>query len=292
MEKKGKTLRYPVVSGLFYPDGKEELDRSIESYLQEIDRDSLYTKVSEQTGIKEPKNYGPLVLISPHAGYIFSGRVQAHSYILLEKGNIDTIIIIGPTHQEKLKGISVNLDDAYETPMGLIEVDLEFANKLISGSSIFQSSEEAHLREHVIEVQLPFIQKLFPNAKIVSLLFGEQNWDNARLLKDSLINTIKDLPKRYLIVVSSDLSHYHSSVDALMLDNTLIEDVKNMAPESFYKNIESGNSEACGFGCILTGIMIANEIGMGKSAILQYMNSGEVSGDRKRVVGYLSAALY
>lgn len=290
--KKEYTLRHPVVDGLFYPDSKAELESTIKEYLERIDRPALFERIQEQSGISSPEDRVPIVLIVPHAGYIFSGKVQAFSYSLLENNPVKTAIIIGPAHQKSFKGISVNLDNAYKIPSGLLDVDLAFSNQLVAYSDKISLNEEAHLREHSIEVQLPFIQNVIPGVKIVTILIGEQSWDNSELLKSALIAVMEKLPERYIVIASSDLSHYHAHIEALELDRVLIRDVRKMDPVNFYKNIESGNSEACGFGGILTGIMLANELGDGKSAELFYMDSGEVSGDRNKVVGYLSAALY
>jgi AmmeMemoRadiSam system protein B len=285
-------LRHPIVSGLFYPDRKDELKGDVNNYLQKINRDHLESAIEEQTGFKHPVNEKPLVLIAPHAGFIFSGILQAYSYILLEPFEIDRVIIIGPSHQASFKGISINLDHAFQTPLGEIRVDLEFSSKLIQFDKSFQHHEDAHLGEHSIEVQLPFIQLIQPDAKIVPILFGEQSWDNSIILKNALVSLLKDGKKNYVIITSTDLSHYHSHIDAQGMDNKIIDDVRHLDPDSFYTHVHDGKAEACGWGGILTGLLMVKEIGKGKSAILRYMDSGEVSGDRRKVVGYLSAALY
>jgi AmmeMemoRadiSam system protein B len=291
MDKEYK-LRHPIVSGLFYPDRSDELRGDIESNLKKIDRGHLYNSIAEQTKLKGPAKAKPLVLITPHAGFIFSGFLQAHSYALLESFKIDTVIIIGPAHQASFKGISINLDNAYQTPLGEINVDLDFSSRLIQYDRVFQHHEDAHLGEHSIEVQLPYIQQILPDTKIVPILFGEQSWDYSSLLKNALVSLLKDRQKSHVIVASTDLSHYHSHVDAQAMDNKIIEDIRKLDPDSFYGHIHDGKAEACGWGGILTGMLLVKEIGSRKSAILRYMDSGEVSGDRRKVVGYLSAALY
>jgi len=290
--KKEHTLRHPIVNGLFYPDSKDQLQNSIKGYLEKIDRKSLLQSISDQTGFEKPSETVPLVLISPHAGYIFSGAVQAYTYLLLGYFDTDTVIIIGPAHQTRFSGISVNLDDAYKTPLGTVEVDLEFAYKLTACSDAILQQLDAHLNEHSVEVQIPFIQQTVPGARIVPILFGDQNLENALMLKNALVSVMNDLHRKYCIVVSTDLSHYHSHVDASRLDKVLIDDVRNLDTDAFSLHIQEGKSEACGFGGILTGMLLVNEIGEGKSAILHYMDSGEVSGDRRNVVGYVSAVLY
>lgn len=290
--KKGLAVRHPVVSGLFYPDQGEELHRSVDGYLARVEDDSISRAIHEQTGLENPLKVQPLVLLSPHAGFIFSGFVQAHTYRLLKNFEFDTVVIIGPTHQVPFSGISVSLDDAYNTPIGNVPVDLEIARALISQSNRIQFHVDAHLSEHSIEVQLPFLQKVQPGAKIVPVLFGEQSLENSRLLEEALVKTFRAIPRRWVVIVSSDLSHYHSHVEASSLDHVLMEDIKRVNPESLYEHILSGSAEACGFGGILSGLVLVREIGKGMSAILHYMDSGSVSGDRRRVVGYLSAVLY
>jgi len=286
---KAHTVRFPVVNGLFYPDRREELEHSIDGYLARVSSESLFGAIAEQTGMKDVT---PVVVISPHAGYIFSGSVQAYSYSVIRSFSFDTAIVIGPSHQTPFDGISVNLDTAYETPLGKLEVNLEFAEKLIARSECITHHEDAHLSEHSIEVQLPFLQRCAPGIKIVPVLFGVQSLDNSRILSDALAAVTEEMPGSYITIVSTDLSHYHSHVDATALDGVLIDDLQSMDAEELSRHITEGKTEACGFGGILTGIFLSRTKAEGKCAILQYRDSGEVSGDRRNVVGYLSAALY
>ena len=286
------TLRHPVVSGLFYPDEKEELEGMVQGYIDKIDRQLLFQSIREQTGLKNPETIAPMILIAPHAGYIFSAKVQAYAYSLLINTGIETAVIIGPAHQKAFKGISVNLDNAYRTPIGNVEVDLDFSKRIISQNDKITLNEEAHLREHAIEVQIPFIQTVLKNCKVVPILIGEQNWETSEILKNALIEVLKENPDRYIVIISTDLSHYHPHIEAQSYDKVLIQDIIDLDADSLYSNIQSGNTEACGFGGILTGLMLVKELGKGKSAVLHYMDSGEVSGDRKKVVGYIAAALY
>ena len=292
MIKKSYTLRHPVVSGLFYPDEEGELLSTVDSYLEGIDMKSLYREIEKQTEIDDPENRVPVAVVAPHAGFIFSGKVQACSYVLLKDRKIDTAIIIGPSHHKRFTGVSVGLDDAYSTPLGVSKVDLQFSETLKDRCSLIVENEKAHLTEHVIEVQLPFLQRLFPEAKIVSLLFGEQDHDAALKLSKALSDTMNSMEQNYIVIASSDMSHYHSAADAARLDGNAIRDIKSMDADLFYEDIVSGKAEACGAGAVMTGIFLARERGMGRSAVLCHTDSGETSGDRRRVVGYVSAALY
>jgi AmmeMemoRadiSam system protein B len=290
--KKEHRLRHPVVSGLFYPDGKEELRKEIEIYMGRVDRDAILRTVREETGLDDTSAVQPLAVIAPHAGFMFSASVQACSYALLEPSGYETVVIVGPAHQTAFEGISISKDDAYGTPLGEIEVDTEFAKKLIGTGDLFRHFEDAHLGEHAIEVQVPFIQFILPKAKIVPVLFGEQNLENAVLLKNALVSVVKKTGRKVLIVASTDLSHYHAHVDAENLDGGVIERVRAVDPDGLDADIQEGKAEACGFGGLLTGMLFARELGQGKAAILRHINSSEVSGDRRKVVGYLSAVLY
>jgi AmmeMemoRadiSam system protein B len=290
--KKEYRLRHPVVSGLFYPDSGEELRREIEIYLEKVDRDGLRKLIIEQTGLESGAVKQPLAIIAPHAGYMFSGNVQAWSYAALEGADYETLVVIGPAHQAAFKGVSISKDDAYGTPIGEIEVDVQFAKELTGCGDLFRHFEDAHLGEHAIEVQIPFIQLQLPGVKIVPILLGEQNMKIATHLKDALMTVMKKTGRRTLVVASTDLSHYHSHVDAQNLDAAVIDAVRAVDPDLLNAGIQDGNAEACGYGGILACLHLARELGQGKAAILRYTDSGEVSGDNRKVVGYLSAVLY
>ena len=292
MKKESYALRHPVVNGLFYPDEKSERESMIDRYRAEIDIEELYKDIRSQTEIPDPEQKLPVALVAPHAGFIFSGKVQACSYILLKAHKVDTAIIIGPSHHRRFKGVSVDLDDAYSTPLGVSKIDREFSQKLKTECSAIVENDKAHLSEHVIEVQLPFLQRIYKEVRIVSLLFGEQDRDTVEMLYGALADTMNKVQRNYIVIASSDLSHYHSAADAARLDGNVIRGIKSMDPEKFYADITSGNAEACGAGAVMTGILLAKKRGAGKSAVLCHTDSGEMSGDRRRVVGYVSAAMY
>jgi len=289
--KREKTLRHPVVSGLFYPDEKDDLENMVEGYLRKVDVAALGKSIAE-AGVDDPGQRPPVAVIAPHAGYIFSGAVQAHAYALLRGFKFDTAVIIGTAHQAAFPGISVNLDSAYRTPLGEVEVDLDISTMLVDSDGRIDFYQEAHLGEHAVEVQLPFIQVAMPGTRIIPLLFGEQTLDGAILLKKALLRIGKKTGGKIIYIVSTDLSHYHSRIEATALDGRFREELRRMDTESLLTCIQAGECEACGFAGVLTAMLIAGETGLGKSAVLDYRDSGEVSGDRRRVVGYLAAALY
>jgi len=290
--KKEYRLRHPVVSGLFYPDRGEELGKEVENYLQKVDRSQLLRTVAEQTGIDNPESVQPVAIIAPHAGYMFSGSVQARSYALLPQDGIETVVIVGPAHQAVFEGVSISKDDAYGTPLGEIEVDRDFVNLIVECGDRFKHFEDAHLGEHAVEVQLPFVQRVLLGVKIVPVLIAEQTMENALGLKDAIVRAAKKTGRRTLVVASTDLSHYHSHVDAQNLDHSVIEAVRGVDPDALLGRVQEGKAEACGVGPLLTVLLLSRDEGKAKSAVLMYTDSGEVSGDRRKVVGYLSAVLY
>lgn len=289
MEAKG-TKRVPVVNGLFYPDKPDELNSIVEKYVNDVNREEMFKLIKKQTNL-DPRITAPIVLIAPHAGYMFSGRVQAFSYTLISGMQFDTVVVMGTAHQKEFDGISVNTDSEYEIPTGSIKVDMDFVEELLKYDEI-STVEEAHLQEHSVEVQLPFIKYVLPDARIVPVLFGKQYLSTAEKLYSALVAAVKKLPKNYIFVVSSDLSHYHNYIEAKTLDETLIDHLKSMNEREFYECIKAKKCEACCYGGIITAMLLAKDFGIGKSVVLKYMDSGVATGDRRRVVGYLSAAMY
>ena len=286
-----KIKRVPIVSGLFYPSNPDELSNIVDKYLNDVDKNEINEKIKKQTSINTEK-LEPLVIVTPHAGYMFSGKIQAYSYKAVSDYKYNSIIIIGIAHQKQFKGISVNLDSEYETPLGSVSVNREFASILKSFDKKIITVEEAHLQEHSIEVQLPYIQKLFPKANIIPILFGEQHYEYSKLLYNAIDAAIKKLPADYLIVITTDLSHYHNYLDAKNLDETFISDLRSMDPDRLYTHIKAKKCEACCYAGVITGMMFSENNGKGKVAILEYTDSGKITGDRRRVVGYLSALLF
>ncbi len=274
-------VREPVVAGTFYPAGKVELSSILDEYLSEI-----------ESPIVEKYVRG---LIVPHAGYQFSGWVAAYGYKTLIGQDIDTVILIGPSHHEYFEGVSVYPEGFYKTPLGNVEIDKNLAKKIIDSHEKISFRESAHLQEHSLEVQLPFLQRVFsasgqPHAgwKIVPIVIGNQPGAN-----EILINTLKDLvDENTLLIASSDLSHYPKYEDAKYSDNKVIEAILTGKRENLQKTVSQLEKEniynlqtcACGQDSIevIMGLMEDKE-----AKLLKYANSGDVDiGDKDRVVGY------
>jgi len=275
-------IRPSMFAGSWYPKEKSKLVGMINKFLSQADVPKINGEIKE--------------IIVPHAGYIYSGGVAAYAYkaIKIKGDEYKRVIMIGPCHRAFFYGVSVNLQKGYETPLGIVPVDQEFAKKLLKESNKIHYIPMAHAFEHSLEIEIPFLQVVLKKGfKIVPILMGSQDIDTSRELSDAIFDVLKDDPYREktLILASSDLSHYYTYEQAKKMDRILIEDVKKMDPEALNRDIISGRCEACGKGAIMTVLFIAKKIGVKRSIILHYANSGDVTGDYSKVVGYMSAIL-
>lgn len=271
----GEDIRKSIASGFFYPEDPVILKKQINDFLKKANPEQI-------------KNIKALVC--PHAGYIYSGQVAAYSYKLILLSNFDSIFVIAPSHSDYFDFISIFSGKAYETPLGLVEIDAKRAKILVNNSPDIKFSTYGHRNEHSLEVQLPFLQVTLKNLKIVPIAMGQQNKHNIHELGNVIGNLFKD--ENILIVASTDLSHYHTYDEAVYLDNK----VKSLIEEFDLENLENRfldySVEMCGGGPVISA-MIASKIMRAKSSkILSYQNSGDVIGDRSAVVGYLSAVFY
>jgi len=274
------TVRQPVVAGQFYPAQPDQLQQMLDEYLA-------------QATVPAPP--GKLVaLIAPHAGYIYSGKVAAYSYALLKGRKFDRVVVIAPSHFEAFPFVSVYDGDAYATPLGNIAVDKEFAAKLAKLNPLIRLSNRGHAPtqqqgEHALEVELPFLQRVLGEFKLVPIVMGEQSYETERALGVSLAKLLKGTNS--LIVASSDLSHYHPYDEATKLDHKALKAISEWDYLSLSQNFEARIWEACGGGPIVAAMIAAERLGANQAKILKYANTGDVTGDRSRVVGYGAVAL-
>ncbi|MCP4683140.1 MAG: AmmeMemoRadiSam system protein B [Desulfobacterales bacterium] len=274
-EKDNKGPRPAVLAGTWYPGTKSTLTKTIQGYLSKA---------------RAPSLAGPLkALIVPHAGYRYSGGVAAHAYKLLETRRFKRVILVGPSHRMSFKGVSVNLQSAYETPLGTVPVDQETAEKLLAAGPDIRWIKQAHAREHSLEIQLPFLQTVLHDFKIVPILMGQQDLDTCLKLSQALVQVMGN-SKDTLLLASSDLSHFHTYSRAKEMDQKFIRHIQTLDPQALSKDLDSGGCEACGRGPVITSLLAAKALGADRSVVLNYANSGDVTGDHSRVVGYLSAA--
>ena len=270
-------IRQSILAGNWYPGSRAALRKAIKSFM---------TKASS----------GPLpageikAVIVPHAGYRYSGQVAADAFRLLEGSTLKRVILIGPSHRMRFNGASVNLQSGYETPLGVVPVDLKFCRELMKEVPNMEWIKDAHLMEHCLEIQLPFLQTTLKDFKIVPILLSEMDFHACQRLADAIVKKTKGKGET-LILASTDLSHFHPSDRAEALDRRFISRIEQLDPKGLAEDIASGKCEACGHNAAVTVLLAALGLGVDRAAILSYSHSGQTTGDNRSVVGYLSAAL-
>jgi len=276
-------VRKPAVAGAFYPDGADALRAAIDAYL---------------VAARPPAAERPMVLVAPHAGYVFSGQIAADAWRQAQPFDYDTIVVLGPNHTEAFDGIALYRGAGFRTPLGVAAIDTALAAALLAEDGDVTWRDSVHAKEHAIEVQLPFAQRLYPEARVLPIVVS--TLDPARLarLGETLARLLAD--RRALIVASTDLSHYPAVADATRLDRATLDAITTLDPEAVRRAVEaaprSGAAEvvtgACGEGPILVAIAAARALGATRARIVSYANSADSpAGDPKRVVGYGAVAI-
>ncbi len=261
-------VRKPVVAGTFYPLDKYDID----SYLNSVMIDVKHKK-------------SPKAIIVPHAGYIFSASVAASAYSLLE--SFDTYIILGPNHTGLGKEISV-FNGVYDMPFGKVNADEEICSLIVEHSSA-EFDEYAHIQEHSIEVQLPFIDYISKNKySIVPVVVATGNRKKLTSLANAIYNAVKLSDKKILIVVSSDMNHYEDQKTTLQKDDMAIREILNLDEESLLDTVLENDISMCGIAPAYCAIKAAKLLNASKGELIEHKTSGEVNGDYSQVVGYAS----
>jgi MEMO1 family protein len=269
------TIRPPAVSGTFYPSDPTILSLQIDRMLDEH-ADALV-------------NGRVLALISPHAGYAYSGATAAAAYALLRGRAIRRAVIVAPSHREYFNGMSIYDGDAYRTPLGLVEVDHELREMLLAHRGVFVSSQFGHREEHAIEVQLPFLQRVLDDITFVPIVMGDQRSEHCMLLGEVLADVLSH--DDTVLIASSDLSHMLPDGEAKRTDRVVADDIRALAPGRLLEDLAHHRTEACGGGPIVAVLHASTKQGATCATILDQCTSGDVTGVHHSVVGYLSAAI-
>lgn len=268
-------VRHQQVAGYFYPDDREKLQQDINLLLNVAKQEKSFDRI-----------FG---IVSPHAGYVYSGKTAAYVYNLIKNKTYKTVIIISPSHAEYFPGISIFDGDAYETPLGLVEIDNKMAEILLSNSRMIFRGIQGHRREHALEVQIPFLQSVLKNFKIVPIVMGDQS----KMFVDHLAEKIAMAAgEDTLVVASSDMSHFYDSSEADRLDSVVEQRVNNFDFEQLLRDLDDHECEACGGGPIAVMMKAASLKNFNKSLVIHRSDSGDVTGDKSEVVGYLSAVVF
>jgi len=282
--------RYPVVADYFYPSDPYELKAMIKSLFGHSWGPGKEPVISE-TRRKETIGY-----IAPHAGYVYSGYVAAHTYYSLAGDGVpETIIILGTNHTGLGSLVSVYPGGEWVTPLGSLRVNEELAKLITEYSEIAELDTEAHVEEHSIEVQLPFIQYLYGDrVSILPIVIGLHTIDVARDLANAIKKAVEELGSDVVIIASSDFNHYEPYNITRNKDLKAIEKILALDAEGFRRLIVYEHITVCGPGGIMTLIEYSKLVAPGscKAELLKYMNSGDVTGDKSHVVGYASIRFY
>ena len=277
-------LRQPAVAGAFYPDNPEKLVERIESSFLD---DAGVGHIPKLNSF-EDKDY-PINVMVPHAGYQYSGAIASHGYCkIVENGFPEVFIIISPNHTGFGSEISVFNEGSWITPLGNVEVDAEFADAVIDASDFASADFTAHIREHSIEVQLPFLQYFSDDFKIVPITMGRQNFVTSSDLAKAIFEAAEKLDKSYCVIASTDLSHFNNQEKANKVDAFVLEDIEEMNEFKLFEEVVQYNITMCGYGPVMTTMSLSKKVNKNTSEILAYGTSGDVSGDFTSVVGYAS----
>lgn len=271
--------RRPAVAGAFYTDSGTALRRQIEE---------CFTSRHGPGRLPRGGDGHPPILISPHAGYVYSGPVAAHGYLeAAERRRPSVVIVIGPNHYGIGSDVSIYPGDAWITPLGEAEVNSEVALKIARASAVFSLDEFSHAREHSIEVQVPFLQYIYGSLSFVPICMLDQSIETARIVGEALAEAI-ERPEDALVVATTDFTHYEPHEEAVRRDTPVIERMLGLDIDGFYAEMERNRATLCGYGAAAAAMTYASLKGYRRARLLKYATSGDTSGDRSAVVGYAS----
>jgi AmmeMemoRadiSam system protein B len=228
-------------------------------------------------------------IIAPHAGLMYSGPVAAYAYRAAAAGHYDVAVLVGPSHFAGFDGVALWGEGIFETPLGPLAIDDGCAQALADQSPVIIKRTDVHGREHSLEMQLPFLRHLLPEVPIVPLLMGFQTPETILALGDALARALEG--RRALLIASSDLSHYQNAATAWRLDSAVLDTIVRFDPMALLDELEREPTHACGGGPMVSVMLAAQKLGAADAIVLKYGDSGDVSGDKSAVVGYVAAAL-
>jgi AmmeMemoRadiSam system protein B len=269
-------IRQSIIAGTWYTGNPDRLRAQIQGFLK---------------GAPDPDvSAGELrALIVPHAGYTYSGGVAAYAYKWLLRQSFRQVVIVAPSHRHAFRGASIDRKTGYETPLGVAPVDPGLSEELRQLSPVFSYVPAGHAQEHSLEIQIPFLQETLRDFSLVAIIQGSQDEETTEEISRALARGLQD--KKVLLVASTDLSHFHAYAQARSLDKRVLDRVAAFDESGLMQDLRGDRVEACGGGILVTVMKTARRLGADRAQVLHYANSGDVTGDRSGVVGYLAAAL-
>jgi AmmeMemoRadiSam system protein B len=275
-------IRRPAVAGAFYAAVSDELRNQI------ID---CFTHPLGPGRLPKSKNKSNIIsVICPHAGYMYSGPAAAHSFLALGEQSIpETVVIIGPNHTGWGTPVSVMNEGQWETPLGKVPIDTELANLIIDSFNLAKSDETAFIREHSLEVQLPFLQYIYPKFKLVPICMGYQDLQTSTELGRTLYNISKG--KEIIVIASSDLTHQESKDSANKKDKHVLDSIIDLDEIKLQESVKRYKITTCGYGPISATLVYSKLKNAKKADVLTYYTSGDILGDNRAVVGYTAVKI-
>ncbi len=276
-----KTIRHSVLAGTWYPRTQQELASTVDRYLARVQAPPLRGEL--------------LALVSPHAGYAYSGQTAAYAYHQLAGQRADTVVLMGPSHRAWVGNYALSSQDAYETPLGLVPLDQDFIANLAAEVPVQRIERDA---EHSLEIQLPFLQRQLGDFSLVPIMMSADDPAVARRLGTVLTGLIRQRQAqdgRVLLVASSDLHHIENYEEVVRRDQAVLDAVADYDLEALSRVLMGPGSTVCGRIPILAAFHAANELGADRAEVLHHTTSGDVTGDRRPgqyTVGYMAAAVY
>ncbi len=268
-----KDVRRSTIAGSWYPGSPERLGETVDRFL---------------TNAGPGQIKGELVgLIAPHAGYQYSGQVAAYAYVELQDREYEKVALLAPSHRVYVGEFAVTSYAYYETPLGLVPVDGDLVAQLEVQIPLNKTDENL---EHSLEIQLPFLQRTLGEFSLLPILMGGQSWSSCQVLSQGLAQVLPG--QNALLVASTDLSHFYDYRTAVELDKKALARIEAFDPEGLSQDLEAQRCEACGGGPVMTMMLAARALGADKAKVLEYKNSGDVTGDKYRVVGYAAGVVY
>jgi hypothetical protein len=270
-------IRRAAVAGSWYPRDPARLSAELDGYLATAQ-------------VERPPSL--VAIVAPHAGLMYSGPVAAHAYTITSGRRFAAVILVGPSHFVPFDGVSIWPEGRWETPFGPVQVDRDLGDAIRSRSAVVIDMPEAHAREHSLEMHLPFVARTMAGVPIVPLVMGYQTRETAFALGDAVADAVAERDGPVLLVASTDLSHYEDAATAGRLDRVVLDHVERLDAGGLMDALEREPRHACGGGPTVAVLEAARRLGASRARVLRYADSGDVSGDKSAVVGYMAAAVW
>ena len=266
-------IRTPAVAGQFYPADAVSLAREVESFL---DADAGKRRA--------------FAIVSPHAGYVYSGHVAGATFSSVEVP--DRFVVLCPNHTGLGAAAAIMSEGAWEIPGGRVGIDSALAGLIKGHSRVLQEDAVAHMREHSLEVQLPFIAAVSDDPGFVPICLSTHRWSDLEEIGKAIAAAVRETEEEVLIVASTDMSHFHTDDEARRIDRKAIDRVLALDPKGLLDTVQREHISMCGVAPVTVTLVAALELGAGQAELIEYATSGDTFGDRSRVVGYAGFRIY